>query len=390
MNASIYQSRTLRHVSLALRRDCHNGCSRFVLATRAIRVSTRSICKFTGIAANRGRGSIVTSDPCSFVRTSAQFIISQAKHVTVDSKDAITAAAKKLQADHIHTVSWDDAGWHYADDASSGGPMTAQYVLVLDALNWCFWPSSTSMEYEQLAVGITNALRKDVHSLDADRLTAITGSELATWFAPHDFPDAEQRAGKLREVGAVLCRDFQGQAVHLVAAAKHSAVQLVALLVRHFPGFRDETTYAGVQVAFYKRAQIATADMWAAYGQLKCSKEAAGSTSAAPFSFYDMDALTMFADYRVPQILRAMGVLTYSAALAAKVDSKAELPAGGEEEVEIRAATVEAVERLREALQGSSPPVQLSSVEIDWWLWQRGEEQKDKLAPHHKVLTSFY
>lgn len=336
------------------------------------------------------RGSINTSDPCSFVRTSAQFIMAQAKHVTVDSQDAIAAAAKKLQDDHIHTVSWDDAGWHYADDAKTGGPMTAQYVLVLDALNWCFWPSSSGMEYEQLAVGITNALRADKHVLDAERLAVITGTELAAWFAPHNFPDPEQRAAKLREVGAVLARDFQGQAANLVAAAKHSAVELVALLVRHFPGFRDETTYGGVQVAFYKRAQIATADMWAAYGQLKCSRESIKEGSLSPFAFHDMDQLTMFADYRVPQILRAMGVLTYSDALAAKIDAKAELPAGGEEEVEIRAATVEAVEKLRKALQSASPAVQLSSVEIDWWLWQRGEEQKDALAPHHKVLTPFY
>jgi hypothetical protein len=316
--------------------------------------------------------------------------MANSKHVKIDGDGAITAAAEQLQANHIDTVSWDDAGWHYADDAGSSGPTTAQYVLVLDALNWCFWPSTNGMEYEQLAVGVTNALRADSKALDADQLAAMTGPRLAAWFAPHDFPDAEQRAAKLREVGQVLQRDFEGLAANLVQQAQHSAVQLVALLVRHFPGFRDETTYLGVQVAFYKRAQIATADMWAAYGQLTCSGEDATTGTASKFAFYDLPQLTMFADYRVPQILRAMGVLKYSPQLAAKVDALQELPAGGDEEVEVRAATVEAVERLREALLLSKPPVKLSSVEIDWWLWQRGEEQKDKLAPHHRVLTPFY
>lgn len=36
------------------------------------------------------------------------------------------------------------------------------------------------------------------------------------------------------------------------------------------------------------------------------------------------------ADYRVPQLLRPMGVLCYSDALAATVDARRELPAGSE------------------------------------------------------------
>merc|ERR1712224_291008 len=52
----------------------------------------------------------------------------------------------------------------------------------------------------------------------------------------------------------------------------------------------------------------------------------------------------MFADYRVPQILRPFGALRYSEALAAKVDGKHMIASGSEEEVEIRAATVQAVE----------------------------------------------
>lgn len=94
------------------------------------------------------------------------------------------------------------------------------------------------------------------------------------------------------------------------------------------------------------------------------------------------------ADYRVPQILRGLGVLQYSAALAAKVDARVELPAGGEEELEIRAVTVVAVEQLRELLAARGR--RLLSVELDWLLWQRGEEQKDSLPPHHRTLSVFY
>jgi hypothetical protein len=42
-------------------------------------------------------------------------------------------------AGSIAAPRWDEQGWHYNADAAEGGPLTAQYLLVLDALNWCFW-----------------------------------------------------------------------------------------------------------------------------------------------------------------------------------------------------------------------------------------------------------
>jgi hypothetical protein len=60
-------------------------------------------------------------------------------------------------------------------------------------------------------------------------------------------------------------------------------------------------------VFFYKRAQIFVADVFGAFqGQgLGC--------------FSDTGCLTMFADYRVPVVLRLKGILEYSPSLAAKV-----------------------------------------------------------------------
>ncbi len=45
----------------------------------------------------------------------------------------------------------------------------------------------------------------------------------------------------------------------------------------------------------------------------------------------------MFADYRVPQILRELSILNYSDQLAELIDSEIELEYSSEYEVEIRA-----------------------------------------------------
>jgi hypothetical protein len=107
----------------------------------------------------------------------------------------------------------------------------------------------------------------------------------------------------------------------------------------------------------------------------------------------------MFADYRVPVVLREAGVLRYAPALARAVDARQELGAGGRQEVEVRAATIVAVERLRGALQrrlaveegrGGAAAAALSSVKLDWWLWEQGERDRQLHRPHHRTLTAYY
>ncbi len=42
-----------------------------------------------------------------------------------------------------------------------GGPLTVQYLLVVDALNFCFWPEP-GLEYEHLARGVKVTSQLDV------------------------------------------------------------------------------------------------------------------------------------------------------------------------------------------------------------------------------------
>ena len=205
----------------------------------------------------------------------------------------------------------------------------------------------------------------------------------------------------------MLLHYYNGNLLQFISQAKSSAVELVRLITATFPGFRDEAVYKGHHIRFYKRAQILVGDLWAAYGRLTCTSVDSLSTippEQQPFTFYDMDQLTCFADYRIPQLLRMEGVIEYSPKLANTIDTYQELLPSSEEEIEIRASTVIVVEKIRQKLNrllhhqqqkdvSSSPSTTsllLTSVEIDWYLWQEGEERKDNLLPHHRVNTIFY
>ena len=74
------------------------------------------------------------------------------------------------------------------------------------------------------------------------------------------------------------------------------------------------------------------------------------------------------------------------------IDTEAELPYSSPAEVEIRAATVVAVERIMSRIRKDdflSAQVK-NSYEVDWLLWQMGEKKLGEMKAHHKVLSIFY
>jgi hypothetical protein len=114
----------------------------------------------------------------------------------------------------------------------------------------------------------------------------------------------------------------------MIIEANKSAAGLVNTLADKFTCFRDERKFERKTVRFLKRAQILVADLWAAF-----EGEGYGE-------FNDIDKITMFADYRVPQILNSLGALVYSPVLEAAIKRKETIPAGGSWETQIRGTRV--------------------------------------------------
>ena len=71
----------------------------------------------------------------------------------------------------------------------------------------------------------------------------------------------------------------------------------------------------------YKRVQILVGDLWGAFEGKDYGK------------FNDIDKLTMFPDYRVPQILYHVGIFEYSEDAEQTIKSFSEIPAGSKLEV---------------------------------------------------------
>lgn len=349
-----------------------------VVASNAFRLRSKRMVVHDG-------GMRTNLSPLISVSDSCKVVSELSNNVAID-QSRIEYLARELALLDLVTLKldfeWDKCGWHFVSDAKSGGPLTCQYIFVLDALNFCFWPSA-ELEYDYLATSLTRVLLEtDPKAFDSLNLIALDKTTLQSWFPKFVLPLIDERVDRLHELGRALEDEFGGLAINMVRAAEFSASKLVKLILMHIPGFRDTAVYRGKLIHFYKRAQILCGDIWAAYGR-------PGPMSRSIFGFHDLQDITMFADYRVPQILRDLGVLVYSTELSHIVDNKIPIMAGSEIEIEIRACTVEAVRLLHVALMGQGVK-DLLVLEVDWMLWQRGENSKNQLKPHHRTLTIYY
>lgn len=317
-------------------------------------------------------------DPLGVLKTTA-YVVQHARDVRIEL-NAIERAADTLVEQRIAPPAW-NYDLHFHD----GSQRTVNYLFLLDALNFSFWgkPKWSIVfhrrkldGYWALAAALKRAAQKDSSLLDADFMARLAPQELTRILRGNTtIPLFIERWRNVRELGIVLKNLWAGQAARLVECAERDAGRLAQMIAENFSSFNDITAYAGREVRFFKRAQILVADVWGAFGGKDWGE------------FENIDALTAFADYKLPQILRAWKILKYSPTLARKVDAQIELPANSPAEIEIRAATLWVVEFLRAALakRGRS----LWSIQVDWILWE-ASQSREGMKPYHRVRTIFY
>jgi len=320
-------------------------------------------------------------DPLFILKTT-QKVLSRAKSVKINQQ-AIRKQALIWSRQQVEIPSW-PRQLHFFD----GGLKTIQYIFIVDAINFCFWPRKNKkkwgISYQKkffsgsyaLALALRRAIEEGIPILEASFLKKLTLQQFKKILRGRGkLLLLPERVKILRQVGSVLESKFQGQFINLVKKANHDAIKLIKLILANFPFFRDENFYRREKVYFYKKVQLLVSEIYGAFqgkgwGKLK-----------------NLNQLTIFADYKIPQILHHFGILEYSPVLENKIKNLKEIQAGSQEEIEIRAATIWAGEYLRQELKRQR--LKLRPFEIDWILWNLSHKIKMKL-PHHRTKTTFY
>ncbi len=314
------------------------------------------------------------------VRRNAEFVLAHARDVAID-RYAVAELAAKWVSQGVSPPEW-PRSLHFWDRDEA---RVLAYLFILDSLNFCFWPrrgkrwrvrygGKSWSGYFALSLSLKRFFEAHPEQASTTGFAEMPFREFRGIFrGSGELQLMEKRWEIARSVSRALER--HGGTRSFVRRARGSAPKLVSQIVRHLPFFKDEVRYKGNTVRFWKRAQILAGDIYGAF------------RGEGPGRLSNMGYLTAFPDYALPRILWNCGALAYAPRLFAKISDRSPIASGSEEEVEIRGATVMAVELLREALQRKGK--RMRSFEIDWILWNatRGISRG---MPHHRTRGIFY
>lgn len=267
-----------------------------------------------------------------------------------------------------------------------GDKKELNFLFVFDSLVFCFWGEPKwKVEYKgnfyDGAWGLLAALRKAIERgfpiLNWEYLAKIPENDLREIFKGNiEIPLFKERLGILRENGKILIEKFKGDLENVLKRGKYDALKILNVIVKNFPSFNDFVIYEGKKVFFHKRAQLLIGDIYRRFRGRKFGE------------IKNVDKLTVFADYKNPQVLRKLGILEYSPKLAKKVDNKILIESGSQEEIEIRANTIWAVELMKNEIKKKIPNIM--AIDLDSYLWLSGQKKSPTDKPYHLTRTIFY
>ncbi|KAK9465651.1 hypothetical protein V1512DRAFT_44405 [Lipomyces arxii] len=348
------------------------------------------------------------------VETLSTGVIESSKFIAEHAKDVkVSQTACKQVAESIYHAmkerSYSTESWSQNTlNPKTKDIATVDWIFVVDLLNFSFWSSIDVKDtgrsdtnrftvnydgqsytgYWSLCAAINRALDdgipittpsfwKDEEECSNELIAQVFHSDTL-----EQIPMLQERIDCLREAGTVLTSKYGGSFANMIAQADGSAVKLVKLVVDNFKCFRDESVFEGRLVQIYKRAQILVSDIWACFNGKSYGR------------FDDIDSISMFADYRVPQILHNLSCLEYSPALSTHIRNLLPIGHGEPAEVELRGCSIWAVELIKEEILKSYPDAKINSILLDFYLWDKAKEVQKYITeseiPCHRTRSIYY
>jgi len=309
--------------------------------------------------------------------------LSQSKWVKIN-REKVQQLAKKWAKGKIAIPPWPKK-MHLQ---SKNSVLMLTYLIILDSLNFCFWAREPKEKWHIFYRGkkyngyfaLSLALKRFFENFPTKAnfyyFSKISFKEfLSILNGGGKLLFLKKRYQILKSVSRVFEKKYKGNPENFIFSARRQFSILIPKIVKELPYFDDFSFFGGSRIYFFKRAQILGADIMGAFDNRGVGY------------FKDPRYLTAFADYKLPQILYHWGVLEYSRKLEKKIKRQSMITAASAQEIEIRSATIWAVEYLKKELQKLGR--KLYSFQIDWILWDRAQREKIK-TPYHLTKTIFY
>lgn len=251
------------------------------------------------------------------------------------------------------------------------------FLILFGSIDYSFWGEpkwKIESEYGNLdgvfaLIFVLLKIRRDKGHLDFEK---ISYEETKDYFQGNILiPLFEERYNTLQEVSKIIKQKMNGSFYQYIKDISND-LDLINIIVDYFPSFNDVRTYQEEKIYFYKLAQLVVSDIL----HVRELKEGIN---------VDYSHLVGCADYKIPQVLRDLGILEYDEELSSLIDNKIEILENSDYEIEIRANMIVAIEEIKNRLNDD-----IHSIDINDAIWLLGQDKTKKKKPYHLTRTTSY
>lgn len=221
------------------------------------------------------------------------------------------------------------------------------FLLIFESIDYSFWgqPKWEINTVEGIKDGSDALLYamikyvKETRSTDFSNLSLNRFKELLKGNV--DIPLLEERYATIINISRTVNERMNGSFYKFIKDINLDT-KLFDTIINNFESFKDERVYNGKKIYFYKLAQLLTSDILHIREKLENIS-------------VDYSNLIGCADYKIPQTLRALGIVEYNAELSGIVDQRNELEVSSKYEVEIRASQIVVIDYISNKLINANP-----------------------------------
>ena len=317
------------------------------------------------------------------IRESIKPVIKEARHVSVDN-EALRVFADSLPPKYLHQDKWPTQPLPTAHDQKD---YVAYLILYVTTLPNTWGEPKWGLTINGKALGgsasIDAALRAALDEgyplLDPSYLASMPEADLQKILLSNvEIPLLLERLTNLHILGKQVQEKFAGSFWNVLEEGNFSALGIVEVLTTNFPSlFHDEAQYHSYTVTFHKLARVVSSMLMKMHYADILKPTITGE-----------EELTALADYKVPQSLHKLGLIRYTPELTQKLRDKVEFPYGSDEEIEIRAFTIHAIDEVVRLAKTRLP--QANAIRIDKALWLLSQKPSPDDLPHHRTRTLWY
>lgn len=251
------------------------------------------------------------------------------------------------------------------------------FLLIYESINFSFWGTpkwsiETNDGNLDGSIALLYVLLQYVKEKKTTDFANISKEEFSNILKANiEIPLLEERFKIIKEVSNIVNKKMNGNFYQYI---KHitSDEELFETIITNFPSFKDERNYNNQTVYFYKLAQLLTSDVLHIREQKEQLK-------------VDYTHLVGCADYKIPQVLRGIGILNYDNELSKIVDNHIEVPTNSIYEVEIRANMLTVIELINKKLN-----YKYCSIDINDYIFMQKKNKIFTIKPYHLTRCTNY